>query len=482
MKVLFVDDEADLWIELKRRLNQYDLEIIEERLPELVCTRIEKDKPDVVLLDVMFPGPDGRLEPKGRSISATIFERYPHTPVVMFTSTLADARSVIDEGDFPYARYLFSKDRLADSSAADPYAELAQQLLEAIRPADESTSYERLGFVVGQTQQMKRVADSIVRVADVCSTVLIRGETGTGKELVARALHRIGDRSHGMFVAINCGGLTDEVLESALFGHERGAFTGAERQHRGFFEQAHEGTLFLDEVDAMSSALQDKVLRVLEDGVVRRMGSQKEVHVDVRSIAATNKNLFQIVKDGRFRQDLYYRMCVIEIELPPLRQRLEDLPILFRTLMRKLNERLRKNVGIEPRQDVLEKLRGHPWPGNIRELEHVLERAMIATRANVLTPSAIKFGTIADAEERSPTFALVHQILSKRLGWEGLKDVHGETRRVVLEELINAIAAQQQQVPSSSQMAKLLGVTEGNMRRILSEAGVHLRRKILGRS
>ena len=481
-KVLFVDDEADDWIgRFNAYLDEYGLEFIAELQADRALDRIGEVRPDVVLLDIMFPDSKGRLEPKGGAVLADIRKHYPSLPVVMLTATLADAAYGIDEEDFVSARFLFAKDRFMDASGCDPYEELAHQLLGAIEESQDNRSLdERLGFVVGKTEKMQAVAETIFQVAATSSTVLLYGESGTGKELAAHAIHQLSPRSEGSFVAVNCGGLTDEVLESQLFGHERGAFTGAVQEHRGFFEQADGGTLFLDEVDAMPPVLQDKLLRVIQDRRIRRMGSQQVRKVDVRLIAATNKCMPDMVAEGRFRQDLYYRLRVVELELPPLRERLADVPVLYQALVEKLNDRLGKSIASELREDVLEKLRSYLWPGNIRELEHVLERAMVTAKANVLTPSAIKIEEndkeIATGIDE-PASIMATGILEGRIGWQTLKDVQGEMRRRVLEELVSMVRQSQGRPPSSSQLAKMLDISEGNMRRILSEAGVRLRRQ-----
>lgn len=479
-KVLFVDDEAGDWVgRFNAYLEEYGLEFIEEIEAGRTLERIADLQPDIVLLDIMFPGADGRLEPRGRAVLAAIREHHPDLPVVMLTATLSDAAYGIDEQDFGSARYMFAKDRFMDDSGDDPYEELAQQLLDAIGESRDHRSLdERLGFVVGVTEKMQAVVETILQVAATASTVLLLGESGTGKELAAHAIHRLSPRRDAPFVAINCGGLTDDVLESQLFGHEKGAFTGADRRHSGFFEQADGGTLFLDEVDAMSPMLQDKLLRVIQDGGIRRMGSPSEQEVDVRLIAATNKSLPELISEKRFRSDLYFRLRVVELELPPLKERLDDLPLLYRTLIARLNDSLGKRIALQPREDVLEKLRCHGWPGNIRELEHVLERSMITARSNVLTPSVVQIGekiTEPVAEDASPAAIMAREILEGKSDWQMLRQVQGEIRRRVLEELVSMLARSQGGPPGSSQLAELLNVKDANMRRILSEAGVRLR-------
>lgn len=482
-KILFVDDQADVWIgRFNRYLARYGLRFEQELEAERALERIAEKKPDAVLLDILFPGQNGRMEPKGRAALAAIRERYPELPVVMITSTLSDAAYGIDEEDFAGACYLFSKDRFREATDDDPYAELAQQLLGAIEASSDRRSLdERLGFIVGATERMQAVAETVIQVASSDSTVLLGGETGTGKELVARAIHRLSRRSSGPFVAVNCGGLTDEVLESQLFGHERGAFTGATTTHKGFFEQAAHGTLFLDEVDAMSARLQDKLLRVLQEQRIRRMGAEDEFQVDVRVITATNKSLPDLVAKGLLRQDLYYRLRVVELILPPLRERLADLPDLYTYLVDRLNRKLGKKISNQLRSDVLDKLRGYTWPGNIRELEHALEHAMVKAKANVLTPSALKLdGEAGPAASSLPTTDFVSQLLDGHAGWRDLRLLHGEFRTRALKELVDRLTDNEGRPPSSAQLAQLVGTSDVNMRRILSTAGVRLRRSTTG--
>lgn len=479
MKVLLIDDESDLWIgRLRGYLGKYGLEFEEEPDPQNALARIYSVRPDVVLLDLLFPGSDGQMEKRGIRLLEEITRKFPRLPVVMITSTLADAEYGVDEEDFAKASFLFSKDRFVNVADGDPYVELAAQLKQAVLGSKNNVPIDKkMGFVVGNTEKLRKVAKTIEQVATTESTVLISGESGTGKELVARALHRLSERGVGPFIPVNCGVLTTELLESQLFGHERGAFTGAVRDQKGYFEQANKGTLFLDEVDAMSPALQDKLLRVLEDRLVRPIGSESELKVDVRVVAATNKNLPALVQEGKFRNDLYYRLRVVEVELPALRERLSDLPLLYSVIVRKLNEKLGKNISTEPRADVLGKLGAHGWPGNIREFEHVLEQAVVLAKSNVLTPSAIRVTSDKkDGEHLSPVHGLILRIIARQVTWDSLKEYQGSVRREILNGLIDELSRSSGKPPSSAELAKLLNVGEGNMRRILSEADVKLRR------
>ncbi|MFT5087685.1 MAG: transcriptional regulator with GAF, ATPase, and Fis domain, partial [Planctomycetota bacterium] len=230
--------------------------------------------------------------------------------------------------------------------------------------------------VIAASEKMRNLLDNLERVADSNVTVLIEGESGTGKEVCARWLHKCSDRSDKPFVGINCAALPDNLLESELFGHEKGAFTGATHQRKGRFEQAHGGTLFLDEIGVASFTVQLRLLRVLQEREFERIGGEKRVCVDVRIVAATNVDLHAEVRDGRFREDLLYRLNVVPVKLPPLRERHGDIPLLIEHFMRRANQR--NNRGVQNlSENVLKKLCQYPWPGNVRELENVIERMVV---------------------------------------------------------------------------------------------------------
>jgi transcriptional regulator with PAS, ATPase and Fis domain len=249
------------------------------------------------------------------------------------------------------------------------------------------------GSMVGRSRQMQGVFELIARIAQTDITVLIEGESGTGKELVARAIHQASSRGRRPFIAVNCGALPENLLESELFGHIRGAFTGAINNKRGLFEEANGGTIFLDEIGEMSPALQVKLLRFLQDGEIKRVGSNEVLKLDVRVIAATNRRLQQMVNEGQFRSDLYYRLNVIGINLPPLRERPEDVEFLAGHFLRKFAQRLRKPVS-DISGEAMQRLREYHWPGNVRELENVLERAVALAADNRLDtldlPAAVR--------------------------------------------------------------------------------------------
>ena len=267
--------------------------------------------------------------------------------------------------------------------------------------------------IIAKSPAMQKVLQQVEIVAPTRATVLINGATGVGKELIARAVHAMSERGHRPFVAINCGAIPESLIESALFGHEKGAFTGAVEVHQGFFERAEGGTLFLDEVDTLSPAAQTGLLRVLQEGEMERVGGKHTLSVDVRIIAASNRQLEQHVEQGLFRQDLYYRLNVVRLSIPPLAQRPEDLPHLVQLILKRLNDKYARNVQSVSRE-VMGQIRAYNWPGNVRELENTLERSVLFSKGTELTNleldqksqalpvndwSALKQNTLADAEQ-----------------------------------------------------------------------------------
>jgi DNA-binding NtrC family response regulator len=255
--------------------------------------------------------------------------------------------------------------------------------LENIQLRQEIQREYSFSGIIGESEKMKDLFNVVRSIAETDVTVLIQGETGTGKELIAKAIHYNGPRKVKRFVSINCGALTETLLESELFGHEKGAFTGASAQRKGIFEVAHGGTLLLDEIADISPSTQIKLLRVLQEGEFQRVGGSDSIKVDVRIIAATNQKLEDLVKDGRFRQDLYYRLHVFPIVVPPLRERADDIPLLVSQIIEKRKQNINKRIsGISPQATA--SLIAHDWPGNVRELENVIQRMMVVCKGEVL--------------------------------------------------------------------------------------------------
>lgn len=378
-KVLVIDDEPGMRRILEVNLRR-DSHVVVEAEGVLAATDlIKREDFDVVLTDQKMP--DGN----GLDVLRAVQEDDSTTSVIFLTAvgTLELAVESMRQGAFDFLTKPFAPDvvRAAVRRASEHTALLRENAV--LKTAVQKL--EGADDILGNSVAMSRVREFISRVAATSTTVLITGETGTGKELVARAIHRNSLRSKKPFIAINCAAVTETLLESELFGHERGAFTGADKSRSGLFEAAHEGTLFLDEVAEMSPAAQAKLLRVLADGEIQRVGSTVTRRVDVRVLAATHRKLEDRVRDGLFREDLYYRLAVVPVHLAPLRDRAEDIPELSRMLCL----RIAAEMKVPPRPvsvAALEKLRRYAFPGNVRELENLLERALILGQGAELQP------------------------------------------------------------------------------------------------
>jgi Nif-specific regulatory protein len=340
---------------------------------------------------------------------------------VIYVDSRSD-RNVFHEDALPFLKSFASIAALAIENAR-LYEELARQtgqLRETVR------QWQQFPEIIGHSAEMQRVYEMMNRVIPRDAPVIITGETGTGKELVARAIHFNGPRKQGQFVAVNCGAIPENLLESELFGHRRGSFTGAVVDKKGLIEAAGSGTLFLDEVSELPVPLQPKLLRVLQDGEVRRVGDTSPFHVDVRVISATNKSLPTLVKAGKFREDLYYRLNVIPIELPPLRRRREDIPLLVNHFLQQDAERLGKPVrGLA--RDALGRLVDYPWPGNVRQLENAIERACVLCTGDELGIRDLMLEDVPAADAPDDTASVAE--IEKRVVLERLKLFNGNRTR-----------------------------------------------------
>jgi DNA-binding NtrC family response regulator len=349
---------------------------------EAAVEAIRRDAFDVLLSDLKMPGMDGL------ALLREAKRLRPQLEVVMMTAhaTVQTAVSAMKEGAVDYLEKPFDKDELlvVVKKAVDQGA-LRKENAQLRELVADTTS---MGNIIGDSPAMQRVFDRVRRAIPVNSTVLILGESGTGKELIARHIHFNGPRKNKPFIVLNCAAVPENLVESELFGHEKGAFTGAESSRPGKFEAADGGTMFLDEIGDMPLDSQAKLLRVLQDGVVERVGGNKPRQVDVRVITATNRDLRKRVDDGEFREDLYFRLEVLPVQLPPLRQRLQDLPMLLSHFRNKLG----KKLGITPPQlspEAAEAFRAYPWPGNVRELENTLEQLYILADSDTITPGEL---------------------------------------------------------------------------------------------
>jgi two-component system nitrogen regulation response regulator GlnG len=378
-KLLLVDDEADVQYSFRRILDSSEIELTTASSGEEALELAPKLKPDLIIMDVRMGGMTG-LETlrKLRQIDSKV-------PVIMMTAygTTQTAIEAMKLGAYDYLLKPFDVPKLKEIVFTALKAARDMKRVVSYQPLLESEDYE-VG-VVGRSEAMQKVFKLIGQLAASDATALITGESGTGKELVARAIYHHSRRSEKPFLAINCAAIPENLLESELFGHEKGAFTGANTQRVGKFEQCNGGTIFLDEIGDMSLPTQTKILRVLQNGTFERVGGNQVVKVDVRVIAATNKPLEKAVADREFREDLFYRLNVVRIEIPPLRERKEDIRLLVNYFLKKIAQN-QKATPKSISQEALDFLEQYAWPGNVRELENVIQRAIVVTKGEVILP------------------------------------------------------------------------------------------------
>jgi len=377
--ILVVDDDAETLELLREILGEVGYRVVTCSTGEEALAVGKQELFDVIVSDMRL---GTNLD--GLDVLRTYKTLQPESEVILITAfgSMETAIEAVKAGAFDYISKPFKIDEvLLQVERALGNRKLVRENRSLKR---QLGSQGQLSSLVGRSPKMLEIYKKIAVVADSRSTVLICGESGTGKELVARAIHFNGPRAAERFYAVNCGGLAESLLETELFGHVRGSFTGAVENKRGIFEEASGGTVFLDEVSEMSPALQVNVLRTLEEQEVRRIGSNQVIKVDVRIIAASNRNLAALVEEGKFRQDLYYRLRVIEIDLPPLRERLEDIPLLVEHFLKRFGAERGREFSISPY--ALSALMSYEWPGNVRELENALESAAALTRTGFIAP------------------------------------------------------------------------------------------------
>lgn len=383
-KILIVDDEPLIRLSLTDWLKEenYLTHAVEDG-PSAVAA-VQREPWDIILLDLKMSGMDGV------EVLREVKKIAPQTTVIMMTAYASVVSSVqaMKEGAYDYIVKPFDVQEL--TLLLKRIVEHQQLVNENILLRKRLTEQYEYENIVGKSAAMQRIFELIGTVADTNATVLITGETGTGKELVARAIHTNSSRRYSPFVAVSCGALPDTLLESELFGYEKGAFTGAERTKKGRFELAHSGTLFLDEIGDINMKTQVKLLRVLQERSFRRLGGTELIEVDVRLITATNRNLLQLVEEGSFRSDLYYRLNVVNIHLPPLRERKEDIPLLTAHFMAKYNLEFGKKFE-RIREEALELMLNYHWAGNVRELENVIERAVVIGQGDEIRSEHLPF-------------------------------------------------------------------------------------------
>jgi two-component system nitrogen regulation response regulator GlnG len=475
-KLLLIDDEADVQYSFRRTFDSPDIELSTATSGEEGLRIIPKLKPDLVLMDIRMGGING-LETlrRLRQIDAKL-------PVIMMTAygTTQTAIEAMKLGAYDYLLKPFDVPKLKQIVFDALKAARAMKQVVSYEPLLESEDYD-LG-IVGRCEQMQNVFKLIGQLSASDATALITGESGTGKELVARAIYSHSQRASQPFLAINCAAIPENLLESELFGHEKGAFTGAANQRIGKFEQCNRGTIFLDEIGDMTPATQTKILRVLQSGSFERVGGNQPIKVDVRVIAATNKPLEAAVASRQFREDLFYRLNVVRIALPPLRERRQDVRLLVNYFLKKFaQDQKQPPKSISP--EALAVLENHRWPGNVRELENVIRRALVVAKGDAILPGDLPADlTASQAAPTAPaqdavdaastanladagTGALARALFAHARRDSKLKIIPAVERELIIQALIET---QGNQV----QAAKLLGITRATLRKRVEKFGI----------
>jgi DNA-binding NtrC family response regulator len=475
-QLLLIDDDPDLIAEQVRQTftaPSHHVAVAATGADGL--RRVRTEPPDVILLDLRLPDQSGlEVYRQVRQIDARI-------PVIFITlAKSADAAiEAMKQGAYDYLFKPLDLNQL--KRVVGEALEVARRMRQPAVVADSADDPDVEGAIVGSCPAMREVYKAIGRVAAQDVPVLITGETGTGKELVARAVYQHGPRAKAPFLALNCAAIPEQLLESELFGHEKGAFTGADRRRIGKFEQCHEGTLFLDEIGDMPLALQAKMLRLLQEQSFERLGGNETIRTNVRLIAATHHDLKASSEEGIFRPDLYYRLSVFVIHLPPLRERGDDLQTLVRYYLRRLNRELGREVR-EVAGEALERLRAYPWPGNIRELQSVIKQALLRASGTALLPAFLpelsaQPGPAAAAPltpQWSDDLGLASYVRD-RLRPEAddlYADIHRHTDRVLLPMVLEYTRGNQRLA------ARLLGIARQTLRQKLRELGLQVSRSV----
>ncbi|HEX3989038.1 MAG TPA: sigma-54 dependent transcriptional regulator [Verrucomicrobiae bacterium] len=463
-KILLIDDDAGITDTLKRVLVGEGHEVVVERRGDDGLARAGVDTFNLVITDLRLPGLSG-LE-----LVQKLHSAQPRLPIILTTAfgTTEVAIEATKNGAYDYLLKPFDIPELLD---------LVQKAADSNRLMSEPVSLGEPGSphdaLVGQSAVMRAIYKEIGRAAPKAINVLIRGETGTGKELIARAIYQHSDRAAAPFIAVNCAAIPETLLESELFGHEKGAFTGAQARRIGRFEQAHLGTIFLDEIGDMTPGTQVKLLRVLEQKCLQRLGGKEDIPLDVRVIAATHSDLESAIRKKEFREDLYYRLNVVAIHLPPLRQRREDIPDLVRYFLRKHGPVLgNAEPSIHP--DAIEFLRAQPWPGNVRELENAVRKALLLAQNYTLNQEhfqkALTRNNDSPESGTRPLAEYVDDLLAAARRGE-LADVHSRVIETAERELFARAIREAQ--GNQTKAARWLGVTRVTMKAKLVQFGLH---------
>jgi len=462
-RILLIEDDASTAAALEKVLRDEGYEVVIARRGDEGLVQAQKERYDVVITDLRLPGLGG-LE-----LVAQLHTAKPKQPIILMTAhgTTETAIEATKLGACDYLLKPFEADELLDLIAS---AVASSQFM--CEPVDMGEARSEGSAIVGNSRAMQALYKAIGRVAATPATVLIRGATGTGKELIARAVYHHSDRADKPFIAVNCAAIPDALLEGELFGHERGAFTGAQARRIGRFEQAHQGTIFLDEIGDLNANTQAKLLRVLQERCIQRLGSEVNIPVDVRILAATHRDLEAAIREKEFREDLFYRLSVVTLTVPPLNKRAEDIPQLVKYFIQRYAQELRvATPSIQP--EAIAFLQSQPWPGNVRELENVIRQALLLAR-----PFAISLEHVQQvvAKARKPAIDsqthadYVTELLARAQNGEV---VHAYARMIAdLEPELYKQAIQLAR-GNQAQAARWLGVTRLKMREKLTQLGLH---------
>ena len=454
-KILIVDDNEDLLKAAKMYLKRHFAQVDVEKNPEAIPVLMTNEDYDVILLDMNFTK-DVSSGSEGYYWLEKILELDPSSVVVLITAygDVQMAVKAIKAGATDFVLKPWENEKLLATLFSSMRLRESRDQVETLKIKNHEINEalnDKYSEIIGQSQAMQRIFQTIDRVAHTDANVLILGENGTGKELIARAIHRNSIRQQESFVSVDLGSITETLFESELFGHKKGSFTDAKEDRAGRFELAHGGTLFLDEIGNLSMPLQAKLLTVLQNRKVSRVGANKEMPMDIRLICATNMPLYDMVKENRFRQDLLYRINTIEVEIPSLRERLEDIPLLANHFLKHYASKYGKSVS-KISEAAMTRMNKHPWPGNIRELQHALERAIILSNSSVLQPE--DFNLMATNNKEND-----HQL---SLDQYNLEEVEKLLIRKVLKKYNGNI----------TQAASELGLTRSSLYRRLEKYGL----------
>ncbi len=443
-KVLIVDDDLEMCALLSDVLKKEGHSAVTTGNSLEASKMIKREEFDLIISDLKMKG----LE--GLDLLEEAKKMLPLTPVIIITAfgTIESAIKAMKMGAFDYITKPFQMDELILTLRKALENRFLKK--EVVRLKREVESRYQFHLLIGKSPSMQKVYDLIERISDTSANILISGKSGTGKELVAKAIHYNGSRKDGPFIAVNCAAIPETLLESELFGYKKGAFTDAKKDKRGVFFEANEGTLFLDEITEMPFTLQAKLLRVIEEREVRPLGDTNSYPIDVRIISSTNRDIKSLIQNGQFREDLYYRLKVIDIELPSLRERKEDIPILIKHFTDKFNKELKKEIsGVS--EDALRILLNYSWPGNVRELENVIQRAITLSQHEVILPEDLPSSLFEESVENPIEKALRAEYTLDQLEKEYL-------RRVLIKVGGN-----------KSKASEILGLDRKTLRRKLEE-------------